>query len=188
MQVQVEAAPGLVPNSLVSASKGRAASSSPTKKASKLEPQPPAKVVTRAMPRSPSKGPHTPALHEAATIFSRASAHSPAVRVSSPTAPSKGMDELQDGKWCEPRRCSCCWASTKASGSGSPLQHLPGHLQDQDIGIPALLCGVGSPNCPATQYVIGHASQPDQAFCATTVPATNFSALHFTLSTTLLIQ
>jgi len=126
--MQVPAAQGLMCNSPVNITKGRADSSSPTKKASRLEPKPPAKLTTRAVPGSPAKGPHTLAQCEAATVFSRASPHSPAVRVSSLAASSKDVDELQDGKWCEPRRCSCCWASTKASGSGSPLQHLLGHL------------------------------------------------------------
>ena len=85
VQVQVDAIPVLVPNSPVKATKGRASPSSPTKKASRQEPQNPAKVSTRAVPRSPSKGPHTPAVHEAATVFSRASAHSPGVRTSGPT-------------------------------------------------------------------------------------------------------
>ncbi|DBA75781.1 TPA: hypothetical protein ACH3X1_010192 [Trebouxia sp. C0004] len=119
-QDEVDTAPGLLPNSLVKAIKGRASPTSPTKKASRLEPQTPAKVATRAMSRSPSKGPHTPVSREAVAIFSRASTHSPGVRASSPTGYSQDVDEIQDGRWCEPRRCSCCWASTKASGTGAP--------------------------------------------------------------------
>ncbi len=126
--MQVDAIPVLVPNSPVKATKGRATPSSPTEKASRLEPQNPARLPTRAVPRSPSKGPHTPEAREAATVFNRASPHSPGVRASSPTTSSRDVNEIQDGRVCEPRRCSCCWASTKASGSGSPPQHLPGHL------------------------------------------------------------
>ena len=114
-------AEGLIRNSPVKASKGRAMPSSPMKTASRQEPEPPAKFIPRAMPCSPAKGPHTPETYETVTVFSRASAHSPAVRASSPTTSSKGMDETQDGRLCEPRRCSCCWAFTKASGTGSPL-------------------------------------------------------------------
>lgn len=124
LQAQVPAAEWLLRNSSDKAIKGRASPTSPTKMASRLERKPPAKLTTRAMPRSPSTGPHTPASREAATVFSRALPHSPGVRASSPTVPSK--DEIQDGRWCEPRRCSCCWASSKASGLGSPLQHSPG--------------------------------------------------------------
>lgn len=125
--MQVDAAPGLVPKSSVKAIKGRANPTSPTKKASMMDPQNLAKVATRAMPRSPSKGPDTPVLHEAAAVFSTASPHSPGVRTGSPAASSKDVDEIQDGRWCAPRRCSCCWASAKASGSGSPPEHLHGH-------------------------------------------------------------
>ncbi|KAA6424919.1 MAG: hypothetical protein FRX49_05093 [Trebouxia sp. A1-2] len=114
----VPAAEWLLRNSSDKAIKGRASPTSPTKMASRLERKPPAKLTTRAMPRSPSTGPHTPASREAATVFSRALPHSPGVRASSPTVPSK--DEIQDGRWCEPRRCSCCWASSKASGLGVP--------------------------------------------------------------------
>ncbi|KAL0023404.1 hypothetical protein WJX79_005927 [Trebouxia sp. C0005] len=115
---EVPAAEWLLRNSSDKAIKGRASPTSPTKMASRLERKPPAKLTTRAMPRSPSTGPHTPASREAATVFSRALPHSPGVRASSPTVPSK--DEIQDGRWCEPRRCSCCWASSKASGLGVP--------------------------------------------------------------------
>ncbi len=121
--MQVDAPPGLVPNSPVKAIMGRGTPSSPTKKASRQEPQNPAKVATRAMPRSPSKSPYPSALYEPATVFNRQSPHCPAVRASSPTAFSKHLSGIQDGRMFGPRRCSCCWASTKASGSGSPLQH-----------------------------------------------------------------
>ena len=143
----MDGAPGLVPNSRVSATKDGEGSSSPTKKASRLEPQIPAKLPSRAMPRSPSQGPHTPALHEAVAVFSRASPHSPGVRASSPTASCKDLSEIQDGRWCAPRRCSCCWASTKASGSGSPLEHSPESLQNQDAATTVLLQSVGWSNC-----------------------------------------
>ena len=133
--MQVPLAEGLICNSPVRASKGRAMPSSPTKKASRQGAEPPAKLTLRAMPRSPANGPHTPAQCEAATVFNRASPHSPAVGASSPTTSSKGMDEPQDGRLCEPRRCSCCWAFTKASGTGSPLQHLSGHLKGHTVGI-----------------------------------------------------
>ncbi len=142
----MDAAPGPVPNGPVKAIKGRVSPTSPTKKANRLEPQTPAKLATRAMPRSPSNSPYSSASREAAAVFSRASPYSPRVRASSPTTSSKSVEEIQDGRWCEPRRCSCCWASTKASGSGSPLQRLPGHLYGQDVGITVLLCGVGSFN------------------------------------------
>ncbi|DBA75775.1 TPA: hypothetical protein ACH3X1_010187 [Trebouxia sp. C0004] len=115
---EVDVAPGLLPNGPVKAIKARATSpTSPTKKASRLEPQPHAKLATRTMPCSPSRSPRLPASCDAAAVYSRASLLSSGVRASSPTALSKHESEIQDGRWCEPRRCSCCWASTKASGS-----------------------------------------------------------------------
>ncbi len=87
--MQVDAAPGLVPNGPGKAIKSRASPSSPTKKASRLEPQTPAKLATRAVPRSPSKGPHSPASREAAAVFSRASPYSPGARPAVPLPPPR---------------------------------------------------------------------------------------------------
>ncbi len=183
--MQVSAAEGLMRNSPVKATKGRSGPTSPTKKARMLERQNPAKVVTRAVPRSPSKGPHTPALHEAATVFSRASAHSPGVRTSGPTVSPKGMDEVQDGKWCEPRRFSCCWAihqgvRLRYPSTASIWSFVASRCRAM------YLCNVEAPNSKATheQTCISALAK----LCAKTVPAISLRALQLASSLPLLTQ
>ena len=84
--------------------------------ADKLEPDTPSQAATRAVSGSPVEDPV------------RAASGSPARGVprappSSSGSPSVDESEIQDGRWCNPKRCSCCWASGKAKGTGDPSPH-----------------------------------------------------------------
>ena len=87
------AGPGL--NNPLKTLRARAAPRRPAHTAVKMEPDTPFKITTRAVPRSPCSGANSP-------------------------ADSQESDgNIQDGRHCEPRRCSCCWTTTKRNSTGT---------------------------------------------------------------------
>ena len=100
---------------------GRVNFGTPALQAHKLEPQTPSKAARRVAPGSPVQEPDRAAPGSHASGVSRAPPSSPGAKLTSPGSPSENGSEIQDGRLCDPKRCSCCWASSKANGTGSHL-------------------------------------------------------------------
>ena len=113
----------LLPKSPVKPALDRTDSSPEAQEALQLEPQTPVKAATRADPGSPVEDPDRAASGSSAGHFSRAPPSGPGPGLTSPGSPSDDRMEIQDGRWCSPRRCSCCWATIKAKGTGDLSLH-----------------------------------------------------------------
>ena len=106
----------------------RTDSSPQAQEALKLEPQTPVKAATRADPGSPVEDPDMAASGTSAGHFSRAPPSGLGPGLTSPGSPSEDRREIQDGRWCSPKRCSCCWATGKAKGTGDLSPHCRLHI------------------------------------------------------------
>ena len=100
---------------------GRVNTGAPASLADKLEPDTPSQAATRAVSGNPVEDPVRAASGSPARGVSRAPP-------SSPGSPSVDEREIQDGQWCNPKRCSCCWATGKAKGTGDPSTHCMLHI------------------------------------------------------------
>ena len=95
---------------------GRVNTGAPALLADKLEPDTPSQAATRAVSGSPVEDPDRAEASSSVRGVTRAPP-------SSPGSPCVDESEIQDGRWCNPKRCSCCWASSKAKGTGDPSPH-----------------------------------------------------------------
>ena len=106
----------------------RTDSSPQAQEALKLEPQTPVKAATRADLGSLVEDPDRAASGSSAGHFSRAPPSGLGPGLTSPGSPSENRMEIQDGRWCSPKHCSCCWATGKAKGTGDLSPHCMLHI------------------------------------------------------------
>ena len=109
---------------------GRVNTGAPASLTDKLGPVTPVRAATRAVPGSPVQEPDRAAPGIPARDFSRAPPSGPGPRLTSPGSPSVSETDIQDGQWCNPKRCSCCWATSKAKGTGDPSPHCISFVAD----------------------------------------------------------